>query len=177
MTGNNSTILDNTNTQTSSSQLKDLSRYVPEKRRKPGEIGFSVICFILGTLGYYFALDMTSGQFSSPSVFPKLASTLIMIFSAINFWKACKKEKPADTDPGLLEYLMPIDVTVIILMLVCYCFFLPRFHFIASSYAFMVIAMVYLHRGKKILQALLFSAIALAVLVGIFRYIFLVILP
>jgi hypothetical protein len=177
MTGNVETTYENVNEQGSSSQVKDLSRYVPEKRRKPGEIGFSVICFMLGALGYYFALGMTSGQFSSPSVFPKLASALIMVFSAVNFWKASKKEKPAETDPGLLEYLLPVDVTVIILLLVGYCVFLPRLHFIASSYAFMVIAMIYLHRGKKILQALLFSAIALAVLVGVFRYLFLVILP
>ena len=52
MTGNNATILDNTNTQTSSSQLKDLSRYVPEKRRKP-EIGLRLFVYV-GYIGVLF---------------------------------------------------------------------------------------------------------------------------
>jgi hypothetical protein len=41
----------------------------------------------------------------------------------------------------------------------------------------MVIGMVYLQRGKNIIRALLISAVSLAVLVAVFRYLFLVILP
>jgi len=66
---------------------------------------------------------------------------------------------------------------VVLVLLVAYCFVLPRLHFIVSSYAFMVIGMVYLQRGKNIVRALLISAASLAVLVAVFRYLFLVILP
>lgn len=156
--------------------VKDLSKYVPEARRKPGELGIAVIMFLLGALGYYFALDMTSGEYSSPSVFPKLASTVIMACSAVNFFKAVRREKP-ESAATLTGYLLPMDVVVVVILLVTYCVVLPRFHFVASSYAFMVIGMVYLQRGKNIVRALLISALSLAVLVAVFRYLFLVILP
>jgi len=54
---------------------------------------------------------------------------------------------------------------------------LPRLHFVASSFAFLVLGMIYLQRGKNIVRALLVSAASLAVLVAVFRYLFLVILP
>ncbi len=155
---------------------KDISKYVPETRRKPGELGIALVAFLIGALGYYFALGMTSGKFSSPSVFPKLASALIMALSAFNFVKALHRDKPEESS-SLGRYLFPADVVVILLLLVAYCVVLPRLHFIASSYLFMVLAMVYLQRGKKILRAVLVSALALAVLVAVFRYLFLVILP
>jgi len=156
--------------------VKDLSKYVPEARRKPGELGTAAIMFLIGALGYYFALDMTSGEYSSPSVFPKLASTVIMACSAVNFLKALRRDKPG-TETTLTGYLLPMDVVVVVVLLVAYCVALPRLHFVASSYAFMVIGMVYLQRGKNIVRALLISAVSLAVLVAVFRYLFLVILP
>ncbi len=156
--------------------VKDLSKYVPEARRKPGELGTAAIMFLIGALGYYFALDMTSGEYSSPSVFPKLASTVIMACSAVNFLKALRRGKPG-AETTLTGYLLPLDVVVVVVLLVAYCFALPRLHFVASSYAFMVIGMVYLQRGKNIVRALLISAVSLAVLVAVFRYLFLVILP
>ena len=155
---------------------KELSKYVPEAQRKPGELGIAALGFFLGAFGYYFALDMTSGEYSSPSVFPKLASTLIMACSAVNFFKALRRKKP-EASSTLIGYLLPIDVVVVLVLLVAYCFVLPRLHFIVSSYAFMVIGMVYLQRWKNIVRALLISAASLAVLVAVFRYLFLVILP
>ena len=156
---------------------KDLSVYVPEASRKPGELGITAITFLLGALGYYFALDMTSGEYSSPSVFPKLASTVIMACSAVNFWKAVRRERPEASAPSLAQYLLPMDVLVVLSLLVIYCVALPHLRFIGSSYAFMAAGMIYLQRGKHIFRALLISAGSLAVLVAVFRYLFLVILP
>jgi hypothetical protein len=99
-----------------------------------------------------------------------------MACSAVNFLKALRRDKPG-TETTLTGYLLPLDVVVVVVLLVAYCFALPRLHFVASSYAFMVIGMVYLQRGKNIVRALLISAVSLAVLVAVFRYLFLVILP
>ena len=155
---------------------KDLSTFVPEAHRKPGELGIAAIGFLIGALGSYFALDMTSGEYSSPSVFPKLASTVIMLCSAVNFLRAMKRGKPeAGISPA--RFLFPGDVVVVLCLLVAYCIALPKLHFIASSFAFLVVGMIYLQRGKNIVRALLVSAAALAVLVAVFRYLFLVILP
>ena len=156
---------------------QDLSTYVPEKIRKPGEIGFAVLGILFGALGYYFAMDMTSDSYSAPSVFPKISSVVIMICGAISLVKAIKREKPPAGSESIFQYLLPKDVLVMLCMLVAYCIALPRFHFIPSSYAFMVAGMIYLHGGKKIVQSFIISAGALAVLVVVFRYIFLVILP
>ena len=155
---------------------KDLSVYVPEKVRKPGEIVFNVLWIVFGIFGFYFAMDMTSDTYSSPSVFPKFASVIIIFCASISLFKSIKRDKPAKGETAF-KYLLPKDVTVMIAMIVAYSFALPILHFIPSSYIFMVVGMVYLHGGKKIPQCLLYSAIALAVLVLVFRYLFLVILP
>ena len=154
----------------------DLSVYVPEKVRKPGELGFAVLGILFGILGYYFAMDMTSETYSSPSVFPKLASAIIIVCGAVSLHKAVKRSAPPAGET-VFAYLLPKDVLAVLIMLVLYCVALPKLHFIPSSYAFMVAGMVYLHRGKKIVQSLIYSAIALVVLVVVFRYLFLVILP
>ena len=156
---------------------KELSSYTPEVHRKPGERGFALLTVIFGALGYYFALGMTNDSLSSPSVFPKLASIIIVICGLICLYKACKKAPPAKGSPGVFQYLLPKDVIVILVMLLVYCIALPYLHFIISSYLFMVIGMIYLHHGKYIWQSMLISAGAMAVLVAIFRYVFLVILP
>lgn len=158
-------------------QARDLSSYVPEKHRKPGETAFAVIATVFGILGYYFALGMTSENLSSPSVFPKLASCIIVICGVVCIYRSCKKEAPEAGSPNVFRYLLPKDVIVILAFLLIYCIALPRLHFIVSSYAFMVIGMIYLHRGKYIWQSFVISAVAMALLVAVFRYVFLVILP
>jgi hypothetical protein len=157
------------------------SHCVPEKtrKRKPGEAAFAALGTLLGVLGYYFALNMTSSSYSAPSVFPKAASVVIMACGAVSLFKALRREK-ALPGPGwnvLFRFLLPKDVLFVLGMLVVYCLALPRLHFIASSYLFMVAGMVWLHRGGKIFQSLAVSAATLAVLVAVFRYVFLVILP
>lgn len=162
--------------QEETSEPQDLSVYVPEKVRKPGEIGFAVFGVLFAILGYYFAMDMTSDSYSSPSVFPKLASMIILGCGSVTLAKTLKRAAPPAGET-VFAYLLPRDVLVILVMLIAYCFALPKLHFIPSSYIFMVSGMVYLHRGKKIAQSCIYSAIALAVLVLVFRYLFLVILP
>jgi hypothetical protein len=154
----------------------DLSVYVPEKVRKPGEIGFALIGIIFGLLGYYFALDMTHDTYSAPSVFPKIASVIIVLCGLVSLVKAVRREPPA-VGETVLGYLLPKDVIFMLAMLLVYCFALPILHFSLASYAFMVIGMVYLHSGKQIIRSFVYSGIALAVLVAVFRYVFLVILP
>lgn len=159
------------------SEEHGLSEYVPETIRKPGEIGFSCLWILLGILGWYFALEITSETYSSPSVFPKIASTIIIVCGLISLLKAIKRAPPAPGGDNVFQYLLPKDVLVILSLLLVYCIVLPHLHFIASSYLFMVIGMIYLHRGKSIVRSLIYSAIALLLLVLVFRYLFLVILP
>lgn len=155
----------------------DLSVYVPEKVRKRGEISFASLWVILGALGYYFALGMTSDSYSAPSVFPKLTSALITVCGLVTLVKALRREKPDPNSPGVFEFLLPRDVLVMIALVILYCFALPRLHFFPSSLLFLSAGMIYLYKGKKIVQSLVISAATLGVLIAIFRYVFLVILP
>lgn len=156
---------------------QDLSVYIPEKVRKPGEIFFATLWIIIGTLGYYFALGMTSDSYSAPSVFPKLASTVILLCGIVTLIKAIRREKPGEDAPRVFRFLLPQDVLVMITLIILYCIALPNLHFVPSSFCFLVAGMVYLWRGKKIMLSVIVSACTLAVLVAIFRYIFLVMLP
>lgn len=156
---------------------QDLSVFVPEKVRKPGEIAFALIWIIIGALGYYFALDMTSDSYSAPSVFPKLSSTVILLCGAVILAKALKKEKAEAGGAGVFQFLLPRDVLVMISLVLLYCVALPNLHFVPSSFVFLAAGMIYLYRGRKIALPVIVSACTLAVLVAIFRYVFLVILP
>lgn len=156
---------------------RDISTFVPEKHRKPGETAFAMLATMVGILGYYFAMGMTSENLSSPSVFPKIASVIIVLCGIICIYRSCKKEAPEEGTPNVFHYLLPKDVLVILILLLIYCLVLPKLHFIISSYAFIAIGMIYLHRGTYIWQSLAISAGAIALLVVIFRYVFLVILP
>lgn len=158
-------------------ETKDLSVYVPEKIRKPGEIGFALLWIIWGLFAYYFATTMTSDSYSAPSVFPKLASSVIIGCGIVILVKAIRREKPSPADGSVFTFLLPRDVLVMMIFILIYCAALPRLHFIPSSFALLAAGMIYLYRGKKIVQSVIISACTLAVLVAIFRYVFLVILP
>lgn len=149
-------------------EMRDLSIYVPEMVRKPGEIVFALMGVLLGVLGWYFALDMEGDIFSSPAVFSKMPSTVIIGCGLVSLSKAMKKSAHPTGSENALAYLLPKDVLVMLLMLLVYCIVLPYLHFIPSSYIFMVAGMIYLQRGKNVV---------LLALVLVFRYLFLVILP
>lgn len=156
---------------------KNLSDFVQETTLKPGERGFAILTIIFGALGYYFALGMTHDSLSAPSVFPKLASGIIMICGAVTLFKDIRYCKPADGKQPVWKFLIPKDVLFMLSCLIIYCVALPYIHFIAASYIFMVAGIIYLHHGKYVVKALIISAASLAVLVVIFHYIFMVILP
>ncbi len=146
--------------------------------RKPGELGFSVLALLFGAAGYYFALDMTSGELSSPSVAPKVASIVIMAMALINFIKTLtKKEKVVATFATVTKYLFTRDVVVILVALAAYSVALPVVHFPIASLVFLIATLVYLQNFKRIPLCAGIALASVAVLVAIFNYIFKVQLP
>lgn len=146
--------------------------------RKPGELGFSVLAFVFGALGYYFAMDMTSGELSSPSVAPKVASVIIMVMALASFFKALtKKEKVEVSFSTLSKYLFTRDVLVVLVLLASYSIALPLLHFEIASFLFLVVALVYLQNFKRIPMCIAIAFVTIAVLVAIFTFIFKVMLP
>lgn len=146
--------------------------------RKPGEIVFYVIAFLFGAAGYYFALGMTSGELSSPSVAPKIASAVIMAMSALCIFNSLTKKTPVQLSLAIVaRYLFSKDVFVILIMLVIYAVILPILHFNVASFLFLITSLLYLQRFKKIPLCLGVSVASLAILVAVFNYIFKVQLP
>jgi len=147
--------------------------------RSPGEITFCIFFIVVGGFAYYIALSFTSGTWDSPSIFPRLVSALIVVLSIVTIFRTIKNTvKPSFTSmKDIAKFLLPADVAVLLFMLTVYSVVLPIIHFIPASFLFMYIAMVYLQRGRGLLKSAAISGLALACLVAIFRYIFLVILP
>ncbi len=155
---------------------RDISVYVPEKIRKPGEAAFAGLITAIGVLGYYLAMDLSSDSLSAPSVFPKIASTVIFCGGVISLLRAIRRERPPSGETAW-QYLMPSDVQGMLALMSAYCLVLPHLHFPVSSYIFLVAGMTLLYRGKHIIRSSLYSALILVCLILIFRYVMLVILP
>lgn len=148
-----------------------------KERCNPGERMTALLIIILGMLGYYFAMDMTSETYYSPSVVPKLTSVVVAICAAAALFRTRSKDKNPLNWYGTLKYFLPKDVLVLLTFLVIYSFMLPLAGFNIASAAFLFAAMAYLQNWKDLIRAAIISVITVAVLYLVFRYLFLVILP
>lgn len=146
-------------------------------KRKPGEVGFAFLFVLFGALGYYFALDMTSGKYSSPSVAPKIASSIIIAMGLIELYKSFKREALKYNILDLLAFLFNKEVLFILILLGLYSFFLPILHFPLASFLFLLLSLLYLHNWGEFKLCSMVSLGTVIVLVGVFKYIFQVILP
>ena len=146
-------------------------------QRKPGEIGFTLLVILFGCLGYYFAMDISSGEYSSPSVAPKVASSIIIIMGILSLAQTLKKQAIPFSPDVLIRYLFTWDVLFVLAMLGLYSYALPALHFPLASFIFLLVTLFYLQRFKRPVLCLLIAGASVGVLVGIFKYIFKVMLP
>ena len=146
--------------------------------RKPGEVAFSFLAIAFGIAGYYFALGMTSGELSSPSVAPKLASSIIVLMGCINLFQVVSRKKAIPVSlVSLSRYLFTKDVLVVLLLLIAYSVALPRLHFALASFLFLLFTLAHLQNYKRIALCFVLSTSVIALLVVVFKYIFKVPLP
>ena len=145
--------------------------------RNPGELAFTLLTILFGCLGYYFALDISSGALSSPSVAPKIASSVIILMGLAELVRCLRKGAPQPGINNLLRYLFTWDVVFILAMLAAYSVLLPILHFPLASFLFLLASLFYLQRGRRFLLCLVISLSSIAVLIGVFTYVFKVMLP
>lgn len=146
--------------------------------RKPGEVAFALLAIAFGVAGYYFALDMTSGELSSPSVAPKLASTIIILMGCINLFQILSRKTAVTASfVALGRYLFTKDVLVVLSLLLAYSIVLPHLHFAFASFLFLILTLVHLQNYKRFALCFGLSTTVIALLVVIFKYIFKVPLP
>lgn len=144
---------------------------------EPGERFFGLVILLIGIVGFAYTFQMTSNTLSDPASLPRLVSAILMLCGVLVSYKNFKRAKRHMSFNDALREILPKDVCVMAVFLAVYCIALPKLHFIVASYLFMLAGMVYLRGKAKIISSLVISAFATAVLVAIFQYIFMVILP
>lgn len=157
--------------------LNSMPQKTSQIKRNPGEVCFAALFVLFGVLGYYFALDMTSGSYSSPSVAPKIASSVIIFMGFIELRKSIKKLRKNFKSEGLFVFLFTREVFFVLVLLGLYSIFLPVLHFPLASFLFLLLSLLFLHRWKKIGLCFAISVGTVTTLVGIFKYVFQVVLP
>ena len=118
---------------------------------------------------------------SSPGMFPMLASA-IMVISMIFVLVGHRRKARPDTKGRLQEYrlavktILPPVFLVFTAIIIVYMIAIEPLHFLPTSFAFLVVSMVYLH-GTKLIRAILISLVTMACIYFIFHYFFKVVLP
>lgn len=143
----------------------------------PGEKTTAICIIMIGVLGYFFAMKMTSENYYSPSVIPKLTSIMIGFFGIVAFYKTRSKQTCTLSFLQMLQYYFPKDVFALLLLLIVYSVILPFAGFNIASILFLCTAMTYLQRGKHVVLSVIVSILSVAILFLVFRYLFLVVLP
>ncbi len=118
---------------------------------------------------------------SSPGMFPMLAAAVMVVSIGMVLAGNRKKRKPDAA--GLLKELnqayheiFPPVFLIYTAIIVGYMIILQPLHFLPSSFAFLLISMIYL-KGANPLKSLLISGVILGIIYAVFHYLFLVVLP
>jgi len=138
-------------------------------------LGFSLFILVLA----YRISGFSS--ISSPGMFPMLAAAVMVLSIGLALAGNRRKRKPDAA--GLLQELnqayheiFPPLFLIYTAIIVGYMIILQPVHFLPSSFAFLLISMIYL-KGAKPLKSLLISGVILGVIYVVFHYFFLVVLP
>jgi hypothetical protein len=150
--------------------------------REPGETVFGYILLLLGLFvaaeGYRIDGLVTP---SSAGIFPALAGA-VMAVSAFAIIRRNRRMPPTRIPEGsgaareFLRRTAPADVAVVALLMLGYMLALEPFGFLVSSFAFLFLTILYLHRRGPVF-ALLVAAGALVAVYLVFRVVFTVVLP
>ena len=117
----------------------------------------------------------------SPGTFPMGAAAVMVVSSVLVLLKNQRLTKPdAATLRGELQEAAATVVPKVFLLysaiIIGYMVLIKPLHFLPSSFAFMLISIIYLKGGKP-LKALLISTVMLAFIYLVFQYFFRVVLP
>jgi hypothetical protein len=152
------------------------------RRRLPGEFAFVLILllFALTALWQAWRISGVSG-WSTPGALPTLAA-LVMLLSAIKIAINTLRMPPPAVEPGrslvrdFLREITPVSLVLFTVLIVAYMFALEPLGFVASSFLFLVLAMLALGE-RRIVRTLAVSAVSLACIYIVFQTAFSVVLP
>ena len=118
---------------------------------------------------------------SSAGTFPMGAAAIMVVAMALILLNNRKLEKP-DAD-GLKDELrraakqvLPKVFLVYAAVIIGYMILIQPLHFLPSSFAFLLVSMIYL-KGSTVIKSLIISTITLACIYIVFQFLFRVVLP
>ena len=148
---------------------------------KAGETYFDLVILAVSIFLLIIAYRISGFAISAPGTFP-LASTTVMVVSMLFvLWGNRNKEK--DNKEGFfsecrqaLREVFTRDFVIYTVMAIIYVALIMPFHFLPTSFVFLVLSMIYL-KGSSPLKAVLVSAVTLGFIYVVFLYFFKVMLP
>lgn len=145
--------------------------------RRPGELIFALLLVMFSVAAFWQAYGISgfSGK-TEPGVFPMIASSVMMISSAVILVSAARQPGPAKGTPGFFTEVLTTRHLVLIVLVLGYVLLMPQLGFVLSSALFLFSAFQFLWRKNPIL-ILALTAIALALIYFVFRELFQVVLP
>ena len=147
-----------------------------------GENAFTwfLLAFSIFVLVFAYLISGFSSV-SSPGTFPMIAAA-VMVVSVIFVLRGNRKaEKPEaenfidELRKATREIFSPVFMIYTGIIIV-YMLMIQPLHFIPSSFAFLLVSMIFL-KGSTPVKSLLISAVTLGVIYLIFHYLFRVVLP
>ncbi len=152
------------------------------RRRLPGELAFVVVLllFALTALWQAWRISGVSG-WSTPGALPTFAA-LVMLLAGIRIAVNTLRMPPPEIRSGrslardFLHQITPASIVLFTMLIVAYMFALEPLGFVASSFLFLVLAMFALGE-RRILRAIVVSAVSLACIYAVFQTAFSVVLP
>ena len=118
---------------------------------------------------------------SSPGTFPMGAAAIMVLSMALVLLNNVKHEKPDADDlkdelQRAAKEVLPRGFLVYTGIIISYMILIQPLHFLPSSFAFLLISMIYL-KGSTVLKSLIISTLLLACIFIVFQYFFRVVLP
>lgn len=154
----------------------------PDKQLQAGERAFDWLLLIFSLAVFYQAYQITGfSSINSAGAFP-IGLSLIMIASSITVLAGHRhKEKPDTRGPldelkRFVHVHFPREVLVFCVLAIVYLAAIRPAGFFASTFVFLAITFIYLRQGR-VVSSLITSAVAIAVIYGLFTLVFRVYLP
>ncbi|MEX1329355.1 MAG: tripartite tricarboxylate transporter TctB family protein [Desulfobacterales bacterium] len=152
------------------------------RKLRAGENAFAWLMMAL-SLFVLIQAYLISGfsSISSAGTFPMVAAAIMVVAMALTLLNNRKLAKP-DAD-GLKDELrrtakqvLPKVFLVYTGIIIGYMLLIQPLHFLPSSFAFLLVSMIYL-KGSTVIKSLIISTLTLACIYIVFQYFFRVVLP
>ncbi|MCP8687598.1 tripartite tricarboxylate transporter TctB family protein [Marinobacterium sedimentorum] len=152
------------------------------RKLHPGEVTTVWLLLVFSLFVLYQAYRITgfsglssAGAFPLAAAFIMSATALYLVFDNL---RLAHRQSADDHHPAwlVINELMPLRIVLFTALIVAYMLLLQPLGFLFSTFLFLCSGFIYL-RGSTPLRSVLIAAVAVAVIYGLFHYLFRVVLP